>query len=206
MAYSDFTFERAIADFQLKKKRAAICDPLTPIPPSDWLLGSLSRGRKLALPGGNEKTRSEFLVAPILIETTQEQNEQAEPVTLYSGRNLDVERESGLAGECDFLMGRGTDILTLQAPLLTVVEAKQHDIDAGLGQCIAQMVGIQRFNQNHSEATDSVFGCVTTGEIWQFLQLSGTEITIDSDRFYIRNVDEILGCLKQCINGGRAIA
>ena len=103
-------------------------------------------------------------------------------------------------------MGCGTDILTLQAPLLTVVEAKQHDIDAGLGQCIAQMIGIQRFNQNHSEAIDSVFGCVTTGEIWQFLRLSGAEITIDSDRFYIRNVEEILGCLKQCIDAGRAIA
>lgn len=196
MAYSDFSFERAIADFQLQKEYSVIFTSPDPIPPSDWLLETLKRGRSFAIPGGSEKARSEFIVAPIL---TEAQHHCGETITIYSGRNLDVEKEKGLAGECDFLLGRGMGSLTLQAPLLTVVEAKRNDIDIGLGQCVAQMVGVQRFNQNHSVSIDSVFGCVTTGEIWQFLRLSGSILTIDSDRFYIKSVDEILGCLAQCI-------
>ena len=172
---------------------------MSPSPPSDLLLAILKRGRGFAIPGGSEKARSEFIVAPILAEVQQR---FSGIITIYSGCNLDVEKEKGLAGECDFLLGRGINSLALQAPLLTVVEAKRNDIDIGLGQCVAQMVGVQRFNQNYSESIDPIFGCITTGEIWQFLRLSDSVLTIDSDRFYLGNLEKILGCLSLCLDGG----
>ncbi|MEM9244877.1 MAG: hypothetical protein AAGA67_03925 [Cyanobacteria bacterium P01_F01_bin.153] len=83
---------------------------------------------------------------------------------------------------------------------MTVVEAKRNDIDAGIGQCVAQMVGVQRFNKANSAEIDPIFGCVTNGENWLFLRLSKTTLTIDWDRFYIDRPDLILGCLRGCLD------
>ena len=201
MAYSDFSLDRAITDFQLETCKATLFVESKSVSPSDWLVQSLDRGRSSALPAGNEKARSEFLVAPILLELKEY---YAERLEIYSGRNLDVEAKRGLSGECDFLLGRGPGFWGVRSPLLAVVEAKRNDIDIGLGQCVAQMVGIQSFNESqakeNSETVEAIFGCVTTGEIWQFLRLQDKTLTMDRDRFYIDRLDRILGCLQACLD------
>ncbi|MBN3948244.1 MAG: hypothetical protein HWQ38_18060 [Nostoc sp. NMS7] len=60
-----------------------------------------------------------------------------------------------------------------------IVEAKKNDIEAGLGQCIAQMVATDLFNRSSGQADIPVYGCVTTGEVWQFLQLSQKVALLD---------------------------
>jgi len=52
----------------------------------------------------------------------------------------------GLGGG-DFIVSRGPNALTMQAPIVSLVEAKKSDIKSGLDQCIAQMLGAQLFNQ-----------------------------------------------------------
>ena len=89
-----------------------------------------------------------------------------------SPASLDVDPGQGLIGECDFILAVGPALPPLHAPLMTVVEAKKNDVEAGLGQCIAQMVGAKRFDESAGRMTAPVFGCVTTGETWQFLQLA----------------------------------
>ena len=74
---------------------------------------------------------------------------------------------------------------------MTIVEAKKNDIEAGLGQCIAQMVAAQLFNER-SGRSGGVYGCVTTGEDWQFLRLDGQVVIIDTTRRYINDVGSIL--------------
>lgn len=39
------------------------------------------------------------------------------------------------------------------------------------------------------------YGCVTTGEDWQFLKLEQNIITFDNKRYYINEVEKILGVL-----------
>ena len=197
MAYRDFSLEQAIAKFQLMETYGVLFPDLKPIAPSESLLRFLKDGQAIAVPGGSEKARSEFLVAPILLEL---KNHYRGRLAVYSGKTLDIARDQGLTGECDFLLGQGPGGITLRSPLFTIVEAKRDDVESGVGQCVAQMVGTQRFNQEHSEDVGTIFGCVTTGEIWQFLRLEVTTLTIASDRFYIRNVDEILGCLRACLD------
>ena len=34
------------------------------------------------------------------------------------------------------------------------------------------------------------------GEIWQFLQLDGTKLTIDRDRFYIERLERLLAAFR----------
>ncbi|MCI0529965.1 MAG: hypothetical protein L0Y56_21180, partial [Nitrospira sp.] len=83
--------------------------------------------------------------------------------------------------------------------IVTIVEAKKNDIEGGLGQCVAQMLGAQLFNQKEGSETETIFGCVTTGEAWQFLKLEKDFVYIDSHRYYIIQVDEILGVFQTIV-------
>jgi hypothetical protein len=40
-----------------------------------------------------------------------------------------------------------------------------------------------------------MFGCVTTGEAWQFLRLEASAVTLDRTRYFIDNVGGILAVL-----------
>jgi hypothetical protein len=96
-----------------------------------------------------------------------------------------------LLGECDFILALSEPLPRLRAPLVTIVEAKKNDIEAGLGPCIAQMVAAQVFNERAGQSC-VVFGCVTTGEDWQFLRLNEHVVLIDTTRHYINDVGAIL--------------
>jgi hypothetical protein len=79
---------------------------------------------------------------------------------------------------------------------VTVVEAKKNDVEAGLGQCIAQMVAARRFNEAAGRTATPVYGCVTTGETWQFLRMADRVALLDRPRYYLDNVSGILGVLQ----------
>jgi hypothetical protein len=50
------------------------------------------------------------------------------------------------------------------------------------------------------DAIDTIYGAVTTGEIWKFLKLVGAVASIDlSDYYIVRDVPKILGILWQGI-------
>jgi hypothetical protein len=92
----------------------------------------------------------------------------------------------------------------LHAPIVTIVEAKKNDVEGGLGQCAAQMVGARLLNQKEGQGEAMVFGCVTTGEAWQFLQLREAVIAIDRERYYIDNVGGILSVFQAMIAAFRS--
>jgi hypothetical protein len=83
--------------------------------------------------------------------------------------------------------------------VITLVEAKKNDIEGGLGQCIAQMVAARLFNQAAGEGARPVYGCVTTGEAWQFLRLADGTALIDQRRYYIDRVEEILAVIQAIV-------
>ena len=73
-----------------------------------------------------------------------------------------------------------------------IVEAKNENIKGGLGQCVAEMIAAQRFNEREGNAIDTIYGAVTTGEIWKFLKLAGAVASIDlSDYYIVRDVPTI---------------
>ena len=65
------------------------------------------------------------------------------------------------------------------SPVIAVVEAKNENIAAGLGQCMAQMVAAQMFNQKKKNPVSQIFGVVTTGSSWKFMRLEGNIIEVD---------------------------
>ena len=180
MAYSDFKLEQVVEQFDLHQTGGLLFDEAEAIAPSSWLTETLASCQLFGLHSGSEKARSEFIVAPILVDISRRNPDQFK---IYSGKSLDVDKQLGLNGECDFLISRDAGSRIIQAPLISVVEAKRQDIEIGLGQCSAQMVGTQRFNQQRDSAYDAVYGCVTTGELWQFLKLERQSLIIE-DRSY----------------------
>lgn len=61
----------------------------------------------------SEKARSEFLVAPILLEVKAHLKDA---ISIYSGIRFDVSKEEGLQGICDFIISRSEPLPTLQSP------------------------------------------------------------------------------------------
>ena len=136
-------------------------------------------------------------MAPILLAACEL---TAGPLTVFSGIRLDVDSVRGLVGECDFILAHTETVPRLRAPLATVLEAKRGDIEAGLGQCVAQLVGARLFNERAGEPSRSLFGCVTTGDIWQFLRLEGAIVTIDRTLLYLDNLGGILAALQAILS------
>lgn len=197
MSYRDFNLAKIKKDFALIEQKSRLFPDSNPVKPSDWLNQALEIGLELALSSSSEKARSEFIIAPILIEMERRTDKR---FAIYSGERLDVDVEKGLVGECDFILAKGIMGYELQPPIFGLVEAKKNDINSGLAQCIAQMIGAQCFNQQEQTGIETIFGCVTTGEDWQFLQLTENIITLDSQRYYINDLENILGVFQSILD------
>lgn len=191
MSYTDFDILRVEKDLNLEVIVKKIEWRLAPVAPSDWLLKSLEKGEKNALV--SEKARSEFIVTPILLAAQEISNDE---IQIFSGQSLNVDPNIGLTGECDFILSKTKPTPVLKSPIVTLVEAKKNDIELGLGQCIAQMFASLIFNRQQGNEFQAVFGCVTTGENWQFLKLENNIVVVDSERFYLSEVGNILSVFK----------
>src|SRR5207249_9683112 len=110
-----------------------------------------------------------------------------------------------LVGECDFILAMGPPVPPLRAPIVTIVEAKKNDVEGGLGQCIAEMVAARRFNEEAGRSGAPIFGCVTTGETWQFLRLAEPSALLDRTRYYLDNVGGILGVLQAIVREAQGV-
>jgi hypothetical protein len=186
-AYNDFSLDTLRHTFDLRIEPGRLFAGLVALPVSQWLHETLVKGMPLAL--GSEKARSEFIIAPLLLTC---RGLSGDRFAIYSGQRLDVDPASGLVGECDFILTAAPPLPLIQTPVVCIVEAKKNDIENGLGQCAAQMLGAYRLNQREQSGVTTIFGCVTTGEAWQFMRLEQSLLTIDTARYYINEVGVIL--------------
>ncbi|MEM7796180.1 MAG: hypothetical protein AAF579_17215 [Cyanobacteria bacterium P01_C01_bin.118] len=193
MAYSDFTLRKVKDDFSLKLiETGAFLTDFSPIQPSDYLAQTLERNLSMAIAVGTEKARSELLISPILVEVRERLQRQ---VSLFSGTDFTVDASIGLNGICDFLISQSQEQLLIEAPAVMIVEAKKEDLNPGLGQCIAELVAAQRFNQENDRPIPAIYGAVTTGSLWRFLRLSGQTVEIDLADYAVPPVETVLGIL-----------
>jgi hypothetical protein len=193
VAYSEFTIAQVVERFHLTiDEQQDLFTYVNPVEPSELLKAFLDEYLSLALDVNSEKARSEFIIAPVLGEVRRQSHYH---ISLFSGREFNVDREQGLSGYCDFILCFSKEQLYIKAPVMTVVEAKNENIVGGLGQCIASMVAAQIFNQNSQESITEIYGAVTTGTNWRFLKLKEQTVYLDKTEYYIREVNKILGIL-----------
>ena len=167
MSYSDFKLEDIKSNFNIKIVEQMGLTDFQAIAPSDWLKETIRRNLALASAINTEKARSEFLIAPILGEL----KEIIPHISLFSGTEFNVDSERGLNGICDFLISKSPEQLSIEAPVVVIIEAKKENLNAATPQCIAEMLAAQIFNQNKGNTIPSIYGVVTTGSVWRFLKL-----------------------------------
>ena len=193
MAYNKFTMSKLQDEYHLEiKEQAALFATAPPAVLSNWLLTTLKKQTVLALRVNSEKARSELIIMPILLEVYEQMQEQ---VNLFSGVEFNVDRKRGLAGYCDYLFSLSPLHREIQAPVVSVVEAKKENINAGLPQCLAELVAAQIFNAQGKRPIDPLYGVVTSGTEWKFLRLEGTTATIDTDDYFLIQPEKIVGII-----------
>lgn len=196
MAYSDFkTLNQTLTVFNLKLvNQFGLFSQVEPLNPSPKLSEQISDNFDLALAINTEKARSELIVTPILLEIYRRFRPN---LSLFSGVALSVDATQGLNEECDFILSASTNQLEVSTPVLTLVKAKNNDIKSGLGQCVAQLVGTQRFNELQQK-TVIVYGAVTTGAAWRFMRLQASQLEVDLTEYFVPpQIATILGILCQ---------
>jgi hypothetical protein len=141
-----------------------------------------------------EKARSEFLIAPVLVELRRAMGRR---FSVFSGMELTVNKGRGLNGACDYILTKGDNQHLREAPIIGILEAKNEDFcNQGLGQCVAAMFAAQLRNRSAGWSVTRVFGACTTGRAWQFLTLDGAALTIDWTTYRTTDLGRVLGILK----------
>jgi hypothetical protein len=199
MAYADFDLRTAVQKFELTTiENIDLFAGVEPIEPSDSVKGFLAEFSPYAIGINSEQARREFIISPILTEAKRRSKVE---ISLLPGVSLSVDPSRGLTGSCDYLIARSTELYYVKAPIIAIVEAKREDLIAGLGQCVAEMVAIQLFNEREGTPLPVVYGCVTSGTLWRFLRLAGKDLNIDGPEYHLRDVAKILGILVTLARG-----
>lgn len=198
MAYSDFSLRTVLQAFSLNTQDGSVLSTVPSVSPSPYLLDFLERSVPLAIAIGTEKARSEWLISPVLMEVRELLNRQ---VSIFSGTDFTIDPDRGLNGTCDFLISRSPEQVIITAPIAVIVEAKKGELDAGLGQCIAEMVAAQTFNQQQGNHMTTIYGAVTSGSLWRFLKLEQQTVTFDLTEYAMPPADRILSMLVQMSAG-----
>jgi hypothetical protein len=160
--------------------------PILPIEPSEWLRVSLKRA--YTTPPNNEKAKSERLVSPVLLEA---QAAFETTIGFFSGEEININAEENLAGPCDFFFALATPSIVLEAPIISIVEAKDEDLEWGLAQCAAQVYAASLYNKAENKDLPILYGCATTGVEWQFFKFENN--TFHIDRIPMTNLPQVLG-------------
>lgn len=202
MAFRDFEYPEVVTTFNLTEVTADLFGSAPPVVPSPVYQGMAARYARMAIGNMNEKAKSEYLIAPVLSDLWARYEDR---VNIYSGSELVADEADKLSGYCDFLLGLGQQLPTPRAPLVVVIEAKKDDLMNGYGQCIAGMVGLQRFNRREKRDRPFVYGGVTTGSLWRFMKLEGATLTHDKNEFATKSTDELLGALVAMIESLLAV-
>lgn len=133
-----------------------------------------------------------MIIAPILLDLRKQLQYK---ISLFSGVEFNINPLLGLNGVCDFLISGSIKQLFIEFPVAILVEAKKENIATSLGQCVAEMLAAQIFNQRERNENPSILGVVSSGNLWQFLQLEDKLLKIDINEYYLRDLNKILGIL-----------
>lgn len=193
MAFIDFHYPDVVTQLNLTWQTSPdLFAGVAPVPPGPAFRDTLAVVTPLAATVNTEKARSEWMTALVLGDWWSRYGGQ---VSLFSGTDFQADPAAKLTGFCDFLISRAPQQPDILAPVVVIFEAKRENINEGLGQCIAGMVGAQRFNARRNNPVAPIYGCVTTGSLWKFLRLTGATVTFDLVEYQLHQIDRILGIL-----------
>jgi hypothetical protein len=195
MSYSNFTLDDLEEKYSIVNKNATLFTEIEPIEPTNWLKETLSMSKMTLLK--STKAKTEAVLFPILMELKQQTGNY---FLIHSGETLNIDGKRGLSGEFDFLLSKNSTMYSLNLPIVSVVAPKKGDMELGIGQCAAQMVGANFFNIKRKNLVPIIYGCVTDAYCWKFLRLENNMIFVDRETYYFSDLPKILGVFNQIFN------
>ncbi|MBW4515632.1 MAG: hypothetical protein KME11_10440 [Timaviella obliquedivisa GSE-PSE-MK23-08B] len=139
---------------------------------------------------------SEYAVCENLIYPTLKEvyKRHKEHFSLWSHQPISFNEK--LCGIPDYIVAKRSPLgkFVFDQPYIIVVEAKRDDFAEGWGQCLAEMVAVQKLN---SELHQPIFGIVSNGKVWEFGRLVANQFVKNIKVYTIYD----LNCLMNAING-----
>jgi hypothetical protein len=132
----------------------------------------------------------ETVIFPVLKEVYRNHRDK---FTLWSHKALTYDEK--LCGVPDYIVASrsplGKEIF--EKPFFVAIEAKKDDFVRGWGQCLAEMVAIQKLNERPEQQT--VYGIVSNGQLWQFGQLKGNLFTRNFKAYTIYYLEQLFAAI-----------
>lgn len=161
--------------------------------PSDTFLEEFEFNQQYIDVFTSEASRCENVIYPVLREVYKA---FVDRYALWSHKSLSYNAE--LTGTPDYIIATRSELgkTVLGFPVIVVVEAKQNNFTEGWGQCLAELVAVQKLNNNEALP---VYGIVTDGEVWQFGRLVADMFTKHKTRITIDDLGKLFGAIAYLI-------
>src|SRR5262245_59072275 len=104
MASREFSFPKVEQDLGLHLRDADLFSSAPEIAVRESIAKVVREGVQLALANSTEKAKSEFIIAPVLLELRRLAGGK---IALFSGVEWEVDPARGLVGFCDFILTKG---------------------------------------------------------------------------------------------------
>ena len=190
MPFSRYRSIGAVAkEFQIKYLAADFVTPVQfPVP--DAFREELNLLFTDGVIDNSEDAICENLIYPVLKEVWKIYRHQ---FTLWSHQFLTYNDD--LLGQPDYILAKRSPLGTIvfDQPYFLVIEAKQDKFEEGWGQCLAELVAVQKIN-NSSEQT--LFGIVTNGKVWQFGKFQEGLFTRNQTFYTIQDLDGLFAAVQ----------
>ncbi len=189
MAFSDF---KVISDVQEKFRIKYTANNLFKVeevnPPSQFLQEFQFTMENINV-FSSEASRCEAIIFPILREAYKP---YADTYALWIRQPITYDEI--LSGTPDYLVATKSELgmTVVGTPLIILVQAKKNDFEQGWGQCLAELVGAQKINDDPDVP---VYGIVSDGERWQFGKLTGDAFTRHKTSFSVDNIPTLFGAI-----------
>lgn len=137
----------------------------------------------------SESAICETIIFPLLKEVYRQYRDK---FTLWSHKSITYDQK--LTGIPDYILAKRSPLgkQIFEKPYFVAVEAKKDDFIKGWGQCLAEMVAIQKIN-DQSEQT--IFGIVSNGQLWQFGKLKGNLYTREINNYTISDLERLYSAI-----------
>lgn len=131
----------------------------------------------------------ETVIYPVLRELYKSYKDK---FILWSHQPLNFDDK--LSGIPDYILAKRSPLgkFVFDKPYFVVVEAKRDNFFEGWGQCLAEMVAVQKLNENPEQP---VFSVVSNGKVWEFGRLANNLFTKNLRAYSIQSIDQLFAAL-----------
>lgn len=160
-----------------------------PINISDYIRAELDFNLKEVVIENSEYAVCETLIYPILREVWKN---YINDFMLWSHQSLKY--DDNLSGVPDYIIAQRSPLgkVVFEKPYFIVVEAKKDNFSQGWGQCLAELIAVQKLNNNPEQ---TIFGIVSNGERWEFGKLYNSQFTKNLKGYNIEGLDDIFAAI-----------